>query len=66
MKVETRVFIKESAGYVFKDRCLAKLKEGSTFGEACLFENMRRTATIRAITDAKLAVLSKVDFQEVL
>ncbi|KAJ1518241.1 hypothetical protein HMI55_001117 [Coelomomyces lativittatus] len=46
--------------------CIATLRTGSFFGEIALFQDCRRTATIKTIEDSQLCVLRKNDFNEIL
>ena len=45
---------------------VAELGPGDHFGEIGLIKNIKRTATIRALSDCHLAVLLKDDFISIL
>ncbi|KNE56079.1 hypothetical protein AMAG_17865 [Allomyces macrogynus ATCC 38327] len=47
-------------------RVLVTLTQGSFFGEIALFEESRRTATVRTKTVSELCVLTKEAFQDIL
>jgi len=53
-------------GDLEKPRLLTFRKPGQVVGEIALLENIRRTATVAAITETKLKVLSNEKFQGVL
>ncbi|KXS22302.1 hypothetical protein M427DRAFT_65314 [Gonapodya prolifera JEL478] len=60
-------FIKSGAVEVFKDtKVFVTLGEGKFFGEIALMENIKRTASIRAIAQTELAVLTREDFDAIL
>ncbi|KAJ3337278.1 hypothetical protein HDU93_001365 [Gonapodya sp. JEL0774] len=60
-------FVKSGAVEVFKDtKVFVTLGEGKFFGEIALMENIKRTASIRAIAQTELAVLTREDFDAIL
>jgi len=48
------------------DNCIAKLKTGDTVGEMALINNEPRSATVIAIEESSLFVLSETTFQRLL
>jgi len=53
-------------GVVDKDKVLAKLRTGDMFGEMALVTKEPRSATVQAIEDSHLFVLSESTFQKLL
>jgi CRP/FNR family cyclic AMP-dependent transcriptional regulator len=45
-----------------KEVCLAQLSEGEVFGEMALFEQMPRSATVRALGDVRVLTIDKKTF----
>lgn len=51
---------------MFPDETLNELKDGDFFGEIALFENINRTASVKAVTYSDLYVLEKDVFERLL
>ncbi len=49
-----------------QETLIAKITEDDYFGEMALFEDKPRSATVRTDTDAKLLVLGKLEFEEIM
>lgn len=48
------------------EKFIAKITEDDYFGEMALFEDKPRSATVKTTTDAKLLVLGKLEFEEIM
>lgn len=60
---EVKVFVDSSDG---REVVLTHLQEGDFFGEMALFEGGARSASVTALTESELVVLSRSDFLAVL
>jgi CRP-like cAMP-binding protein len=66
MILDGRVDVKYKKGIFKKADLLDQLGPGHFFGEMALIDGSRRTATVKAATDAKLFVLSRSVMDEML
>lgn len=49
-----------------QETLIAKITQDDYFGEMALFEDKPRSATVKTNTDAKLLVLGKLEFEEIM